>query len=569
MLAQEGKITYGQALRGIYDRRHAFSNAHPFSAQTLGQGNAFTFRQGVLCVLHKTTIRVTDLNSSSYTIEFDVSLIARSLPGSSSAEPRFSLLYYCDGILSVYYERNERPNNGRILVINTLADTQEDKRLIKAISLESSYKLFVRHTKSFLYYGTYTGTGSHGHHEWEIRGVSLDSKRPLSPCAQPLQLEEFFGTDIGSTVAFEIHNGYFYALSNQTSFDVEELDWTSFYHCIRFPLDQPNIEALDINRRVYRRQHAEGPIHDSWTDLTIQIDECTNKPVIVESRREWQKASSRQLRTFYISEIKFKARSSTPSTDGSPFIGANDVPMLPEDDPFIELLDSTNRPNYAPPQPRFNWNFHPEFGVGCATARSFILARTKFRAYNYSCSSFIDLVEDERCCGNQSSDPCLRIRIGSRRIAPLGWTPGDQSWASKSQAALVDPPVPDDDVLYRHSTIKMWPPPAPNCPCSKRLHAILNPKVGQGLGNRSITAAVDERSLVYMIKPGRSYSADDNASGTIVLVNFHRNARGHSNSESNENSASPQKVAMEDPFPPTEWHWTPQSFAHCQKGECR
>jgi hypothetical protein len=110
----------------------------------------------------------------------------------------------------------------------------------------------VRHTESFLYFGTHSGTGTHGHHEWRIQGISLDQKPASPPDTKPLQLKDFVGSDIGSTVAFEIHDGYFYAPSNQTSFDVEEVDWTSFYYCIRFRLKQPFKNALEINARIYR-----------------------------------------------------------------------------------------------------------------------------------------------------------------------------------------------------------------------------------------------------------------------------------------------------------------------------
>lgn len=568
-LAQDQEITYCDALSSIHDRREAFSNARPFSARIIGQGNSFCYRQGVLCILEGSSIRISDVHASSAFFEVDLSPFINTVPEASTSpsEPKISLLHYNDEIVTVHYEKKARPNNGRIFVISTKLNPPGGKRVIKEIQLESSYKLFARHTASYLYYGTYTGMGEHGHHEWEIRGVSLDRRHPLKGCARPLQLEEFFGTDVGSTIAFEVHNGYFYAVSNQTSFEVEELDWTSFYHCVRFPLDRPKRDFMDINKKVYRRQHAEGPIHDSWTDLTIQFDECTDEPMIVESRREWQKGSSRQLRTFYISDFDCpeKCDSAMPSADGSPAMGASDAPLLPEDDPFTELLDSTNRPNYAPTKPRFNWNFHPEFPSDCGTTRSFILARTKFRAYNYACSSFLDLVEDERCCNNPATPPCLRIRIGSRRVAPFDWTPADKTPPPKDKS--LSPLTAEDDVVYRHSSINMWPPPASRCPCSKRLHQILNPPLPTGPAyNRSITGVLDERSLVYMIRSGRSYgSNDDNALGPIVMISFNR---GPLPPKPNDKSPDHEEK-MEDEFNPSHWQWTPGLSTACKSGTCR
>lgn len=46
-----------------------------------------------------------------------------------------------------------------------------------------------------------------------------------------------------------------------------------------------------------------------------------------------------------------------------------------------------------PTAPKFISSWHPKLSVEEPSPRSFILARTKFNAYNYSCTSFLDLVE--------------------------------------------------------------------------------------------------------------------------------------------------------------------------------
>ncbi|KAF2654613.1 hypothetical protein K491DRAFT_679541 [Lophiostoma macrostomum CBS 122681] len=550
--AQIQRTTYSEALESIYSRRDAFSNAYPFSARILGHGTAFIYRQGVLCVLHGSVIRISDIYARSELCEIDLSFLSGPNSASGpSCEPLISLLHFSDGIISIHCKNRVSWPRNRIIAFRTDPALPANQREITSIQLESSSKLFVRHTSSSLYFGTHTGVSSDGHHEWEIQGVSLDNGSFQTQ--RPIQLVDFFGGDIGSTVAFEIHDGYFYAVSNQTSFDVEELDWTSFYHCIRFPLDDPhpNVEA---NKRVYRRQHAEGPIHDSWTDLSIQIDEQTNSPLIVESRREWQKSSSHKMRAFYISE--FNTNSTTPSTGNSPDSGLRDEPMLPLDDPFSNLVDSTNHPHWAPTQPRYSWNVHPEVLPNTETCRSFLLARTKVRAYNYSCHSFIDLVEDDGCCGVSSSNSCLRIRIGSRRLAPFHWESLGKAESSKSRQ--VHPPFTDDDVSYSHSTIKMWPPVGALCPCSLRLHKILNPPFNSGtISNRKITGVVDERSLVYMVKPGRTYAPEDDALGVIILIDFSRGPSPAMSADDVINVAEDQ------------WHWTPGYHAYCQTGDCR
>jgi hypothetical protein len=188
------------------------------------------------------------------------------------------------------------------------------------VRIPSNYKLFVRLTSQYLCYGTYISCGGRRDRRWKIFRVSLDGQRSVKS-KQSLVLDNFHGSEIGNTVAFEIFNNYFYAVSNQGTSKVEEIDWTSFYHCVRLPLDDPVSAKLEKNDRVFRRQHAQGPIDDSWTSLSLQNSERTNEVLIVESRCEWEQASSRQSRTFYTSKFVVKKncsfRASSPLDDTS------------------------------------------------------------------------------------------------------------------------------------------------------------------------------------------------------------------------------------------------------------
>lgn len=560
-LAREQRISYCDAFRHIQDRRNAFQSARPFSARVLGSANDFCYRNGMLCILRGYNIRVSDAHAQGRETTIDLSLIIEECfealkPVSSSKEPKLFLLHYNDDIVTILVEGGGRHNNRHLYAINTKPGVSDRDRKIKDIRLEARHKLFARHTSDVLYYGTYTSVGSQGEYGWEVQGVSLNEKWSL-PCT-PLQLHGFFGDDFGSAIALEIHEGYFYAVSNQSTFEAEEIDWTSFYHCMRFPLDKPITKFLESNKKLWRRQHDEGVIHDSWTDLSLQIDPGTNDLMIVEARREYHKNLSRQVRTYYISEFDSGIDRASSSTEGSPLLEASAGPELPWGDAYIQMLDSTNNPNYATPELRFNWSFHPEVPHGSNPGRSFILARTKCRAYNYSCGSFLDMVEDDRCC-TETSTACLRLRIGSRRVAPLDW----KDLATTTPQLLTLPALPND-VAYRHAPIRMWPPSASRCPCSRRLHEVLNPPIPGGPSyNRSITGVLDERSLVYMIRPGRSYSpSDDNALGIVVMVNFDRGPlppKGDVENRSQEHSGDLQSKP--------EWHW-PGALHRCRQGSC-
>ncbi|KAF2502338.1 hypothetical protein BU16DRAFT_5322 [Lophium mytilinum] len=537
-LAQEKKITYRDAVQRIYERREAFAKASPSSASILGHGSAFLYKQGILCYISGSSIRVVDIHaSSSAPRTIELSPIISSVVSAGLADGKISLLSYSDEILALHYERKAKSVDNWLLAISTKADTPDAERLVTKIELESSSKLFARNNASFLYYGTHSGVGTHGHHEWRIDGVSLDAEHAIPAGTPPLQLENFVGSDMGSTVAFEIHDNYFYALSNQTSFDVEEVDWTSFYHCVRFPLERTSSNAPETNDRIYRRQHAEGPINDSWTDMSMQADESTNALTIVESRREWKDGGSQQTRTFYTQEITFPPSSTPCSQTSSPAVGPSAGPALPPDDPFVALLASDNNAHWAPTQRRYERFTHPEYGPDLNDpARAFILARTKLRAYNLSCRSFIDFVEDDKCCSGKPiyAAPCLRLRIGSRRLGPA--LPDDYEQpqpqpavSSKGKEPLryeVPPLLPSSksapEDCFDYAPITMWPPPANACPCAARLHGILNPPLPAGSAyGKTLVGVVDERSLVYMLRPARSYG-DDDAGGPIVLISFDR-----------------------------------------------
>jgi hypothetical protein len=473
-------------------------------------------------------MRILDVHASlSPPRTIELSPIVSNAVSIGFSEGKISLLYYSDNILALHCERKAGPTDSWLLAISTKADTPDDERLVAKIELESSRKLFVRHTSSFLYYGTHSAVGTHGHHEWSIQGVSLNTEHIIPAGTPPLQLENFVGSDMGSTVAFEIHDGYFYALSNQTSFDVVEVDWTSFYRCARFPLERPFSDALKTQKRIYRRQHAEGPINDSWTDMSLQVDESTNELVIVESRREWLEGGSKQTRTFYRQSIEFPDDSPSSSQTSSPAIGPSTGSAFPPNDPLAALVDGDTKAHYAPAQPRYEKDTHPEYGFPNDPARALILARTKLRAYNHSCSSFVDLVEDEKCCANpHSTAPCLRLRIGSRRVGPLEKHPAPEaSNKGKGKAKAepqAEPPKPAQDTRFRYSPITMWPPPASACPCAARLHGILNPPLPSSPAyGKTIFGVVDERSVVYMLLPARSYGEDE-PMGPIVLISFDR-----------------------------------------------
>ncbi|KAK2737960.1 hypothetical protein FQN57_007314 [Myotisia sp. PD_48] len=528
-LAARGKITYRQALERICGIREAVAMAQPYSASLLAFGEDFVFNQGILCYMHRDYLRVLDVRHAAdfervidLRTAFDPNYPHTGLSSQSSMQ--YTLLNYCDGII-VYKCKVDNLGVSWLVALDVQSEISESGRRVRfARQLESTRRLFVRHNASALYYGTHSAMARHGHHEWVLEGFSFDSNHNLNE--RSIQLDNFVGADIGSTVCFEIKDGYFYAVSNQTSFEDEEIDWTSYYICVRFPLNNPK----DIQwQRIWRRQHREGPINDAWTNLSLRIDESTRQLVIVECRREWINGGSENFRTWYrqpldcfepqLDELHGATSSSSRSSSISlPKCGLPKylpVFSLP-DEPLAKILDSHSKPNYEPPKKRLRRYNHSEYTDEEAQAsnrRDFTLSNTKYHSYNLSASAHIDIVNDpppnaKPFSGNTDR---LRLRIGSRkRKCPIDYE------GEETEPGFLYPPTDlnDEGTAVEHSDerfesrgIKFWPPnDAP-----AELMDLVSPT------NRvsKVQGASDERFLIYSTN-----SPSLEGSRAIILISF-------------------------------------------------
>ncbi|KAL2353577.1 F-box domain-containing protein [Cryomyces antarcticus] len=521
--AESGRLSYRDAILRVYNRREAFAAASPTSACVVGYGTSFLYRQGVLCYVAGECVRIKDIHTSSAagTVVNVCAVVREALPQVGSLGS-VSLLHYSDQILALHCGNNGSGGSW-LIALDTGVHKHDDDRVILKHWLEDNNRLFVRHTATCLYYGTHTSVGAHGHNEWKLEAFSLP--QPCDPQSKSrskrlgsVHLDNFVGYEIGSTVAFEIHNGYFYALSNQTSFEVVEIDWTSFYKCVRIPLSKPRKEDVEINDRIYRRQHREGPINDSWTDLSMQVDQCTGALMIVEARKENLMNASSQQRTFYMEPLVFPEPggsdfddSTTPLSGSAPSSSPGGVGTsassnayaLPCNDPLASAMTSSDNPNFAKAKIRLPKHTHSEHSHPGDAARSYMLSRTLFRGYNLSCAAFLDLVRDE-AHGSPS------LRMGSRRRAPAL----DETGMVK--VPLVDPETRDrteaseDEFVYA---------PIRHVPVAAGVltdHEDPRPSLAPPRSCAVASAAMDDRSLLYSIADPRRPHADR----AIVLVSF-------------------------------------------------
>ncbi|KAK2730937.1 hypothetical protein FQN55_005275 [Onygenales sp. PD_40] len=534
-LATKGQITYQEALRRVYDVREAVATAQPYSATLLAYGESFLFNQGVLCYLDRGEIRTLDVHGAAREEQVvNIGAVLRRASSQVSSDfneaLEFSLLNYSDGIVACLCEIEERRSSYLLVIDVRSTCTRKGGRIILLRRLESSRRLFVRHNASVLFYGTHSLVATHGHHEWVIHGWRLGDEPERMK--HTVQLENFVGSEIGSSLCFEIHDDHFYAVTNETGFEDEEIDWTSYYTCIRFPISDPKKTEW---AQLWRRQHREGPINDTWTNISVRTDEATRQLVIVECRREWHLGGSQNLRTYYIQPLTCFETDTTERSDcnglssdeesdddgesrqsSSPspgFPGYLPISELP-DDPLTSTLDEHSKPRYERPKKRIRRHYHREYDekeVSSPERKDFILSKTKYRTYNYSASTFIDLVNDPPQPGGYATLPDqLRLRVGSRkRKCPINDAEG------KEKGLLYTPdidevtkePIEFSEEHFESRGIKLWPPRD----SPPELLSLLCPAKKCG----KVEAESDERSMVYSTEP-----PNPDGRRPIILVSF-------------------------------------------------
>lgn len=428
--------------------------------------NSFVYHQGILCYSGHPGIRILDLHSNStQELIVSVSTLTQSLAelGLSVAQDDFcqsdlSVLSYADGVVVVLFDLG-LTTGAWLFALEVGPHFRSSSRQLGSSStillrhqLRSKSKIFVRHNASYLYYGTHSVYGSHRHHEWLLQGFNLRDGEPL--WNSPFQLGNFVGADIGATACFGIYDGVFYGVSNQPPYQEDESNVTSYYHCFWFPLGDSN--PLLTLRKIWRRQHREGPINDIWNDLCFQVDEQSRDMLLVECRKEWLGGGSTNVRTSYTTVF----------------------------DPDLCIFDRDDGGLRSPPADRFSQKLDEELPSGCQKRESripryqhreypetsttpihdFIRAKTKYHAYNVSAASFVDLVASPLPIpGSPRGSETARLRVASRlEKSPLEPDPtATRPGALRPRRQRVDAnghQIAHSEEAFHDSEIYLWPP---------------------------------------------------------------------------------------------------------------
>ncbi|KAK3934400.1 F-box domain-containing protein [Diplogelasinospora grovesii] len=222
---------YSPELRRLVKRREAVSSVSPYLAAIVAVAETWLFENGVLCYIHDRQLRILDLHhsaSSEIVVNIRRLLNEAIVESQVSLTYKFQLLYYAHDIVSCLYTHLKPERASWLVVFNA-----RENRILTAPRLASGHKIFVRNNDKFLYYGTHTDFGGDDFRRWMIKGYDISENRWFEHKAN---IPEMAGFGIGSIICFEIIDGYFYGLSNQTTFEVTGIDLTSYYVCFRFPL---------------------------------------------------------------------------------------------------------------------------------------------------------------------------------------------------------------------------------------------------------------------------------------------------------------------------------------------
>jgi hypothetical protein len=218
---------------------------------------------------------------------------------------------------------------------------------------------------------------------------------------------------------------------------VEEVDWTSFYHCIRFPAASPSkatLEKTALDESMWRRQHREGPLDDRWGTLDLRKNEGSGDLEIIEARREFLCGAGRSQRTYYTTKLVFPSKveegeetttesnrtgrnaafclsdsGSPPSSTRNGMIEKHTLAALTNDRLALTLRGSDN-PHWLPQQIRLPKNVHS------GDDGTYIISHMHMRYYNSSAHTFMDLINDPSEDGRGSQR--LFLRAGSRKLDP-------------------------------------------------------------------------------------------------------------------------------------------------------
>ncbi|CAG8307478.1 unnamed protein product [Penicillium salamii] len=259
---------------------------------------------------------------------------------------------------------------------------------------------------------------------------------------------------------------------------------TGFYICLPFITRLATPRTVESRRAAdgfWRRDHREGPIHEMWADLFIQVDERKGRPAILECRREWLDGGSENHHTYYTTPLPTPDEAlAMHSSEGLTHQGG--------------LVDSDDEHSQSS-EKRLARDCHAEHETSDPLDQrfDFILAYTRHSSYHLAAATYIELVNDPKSqADGVHSQHCLRLRTKSpnrNRFDERGVGRYGSLLSDPGQSQVDGRPEGGSESRFQARGVCLWPPV--NAP--SRLLDLLCPDKSTSL----VRAVCDERSLIY------------------------------------------------------------------------
>ena len=536
--------------------------AQPYAIAVVGFPDQFLYQDGVICYMvgsHVHLVGTRDWSNNEKVIDLE-SLVHQQ--DSDADEPAvrssWKVLAYRDGLIACQ-EKTSGQSECRVLVVNAKCTTQlRSELLLKAFSFRPQRLSFIRLGDGILWYGQLQRLGTREKYYWDIGAVGLPRsntspqesipKQRRHPLRIPLQ-----GSEVGSTITFEVFGNELYGGSTEPWSDHEEKDWVSYYYCMRIsPMDFP--EGYVRLWKIPRRDHTNGVLNDMWSQLSIQKDDTDNQIYVTETRKEYPSdGSSFSTRTNYRHLLKYNGESTNDWT-------------LEDFDAFQE-----------PPRKRVRRDVHTEYRDSevqeMAPVRDFIIQHNENRFYDSGNMSFVDLVRNKNEQQPKGRESHLAVRVASRkRKSP---------YESEDTGAMLRTPELDDDGLsikgseedFDDTKLALWPPND----SPQGLLDLLDPK-SQSEGCTKNSSA-DNFNILYMCHKPLPGQANPKLR-PLVLLSFDPRCsipglRPLLPSTSSQARSEPQnsmelnvdrRTIARPPSPPSHWWMQPAAYTTIRHG---
>ncbi|CAG8348228.1 unnamed protein product [Penicillium salamii] len=176
--AWAGNIGHYQAIQHRFDIHEAVATASPYSVSVLAYATDLLYHQGFLCYRFKNQIRLLNVHGAGQKERvLDLDHVVRRIIGIenilSDVGEQTTLLGFSSGILILLVSQTNS-NEGILIAIDSQSHPGQARRrrLFVQEPVSSSDPIFVRHTRLYIWCGTFTPANGQGT-AWQIWGMDF------------------------------------------------------------------------------------------------------------------------------------------------------------------------------------------------------------------------------------------------------------------------------------------------------------------------------------------------------------------------------------------------------------